>query len=83
MDKIKLLLSLRAWWRSGTLNFAAVLGAIAAMDISTGSGIIDWVVQLVVSAGVTQPTALAILVAVKAVADALLRAKTDRALDEK
>jgi len=81
LSYLKMLLSLRAWLKSRTLNVAAVLGLLATMDLTTGSGMIQHAVDfLAVHLGVMQPTALAFLVALKALADAVLRAKTDKAL---
>lgn len=84
LEKLKLLLSLRAWLKSRTLNLTGVLTLIAGMDVAAGTGWIQLAVDFLVnSLGVMQGTALAILVALREAANALLRAKTDRSLGDK
>jgi len=84
LSNLKLLLSARAWLKSRTLNVAGILGAIAAWDIAAGGNVIQTAVQFLVnSLGVMESTALAILVGVKAIADALLRVKTDKSVAAK
>jgi hypothetical protein len=81
---LKMLLSLRAWWKSGTLNLSAVLGAILAADISTGNAMVMTVVEWLSGAlGLMTGTALALLLAIREVLAVALRAKTERALNEK
>jgi hypothetical protein len=54
------------------------------MDITAGTGWVQMAVDFLSSTfNVMQGTAIAILVALKSAADALLRAKTDRSLDVK
>ena len=84
LSKLKMLLSLRAWLKSRTLNVAGVLGTIATMDVAAGTGWVQLAVDTIVSTlGVMPATAVAILFALKSVVDAFLRAKTDKALGDK
>ena len=84
IKNLKLLLSFRAWLKSRTLNFAGILGAIAAWDLASGSNLIQKIVEIFASTlGWMESTSLAALVALKAVADAVLRAKTDTNLGNK
>ncbi len=84
LKNIKMLLSIRAWLKSRTLNFAAVLGLLATLDLTTPLPIVQVVLDFMTNTfGIMQSTAVAWLLAVKALADAVLRAKTDRALPDK
>lgn len=84
LKNLKMLLSLRAWLKSRTLNIAGIMAAIATMDVTTGSGIIQKVIDLLVNSfGLMPATAVAILVALKSIADAVLRVKTDKSVADK
>lgn len=84
IKNLKLLLSVRSWLKSRTLNLSALLGAFVAADLSTSNDLLMTIVSTVAGmGGVTTGTALAILVAIRELVSAVLRAKTDRALDEK
>ena len=81
---IKMLLSVRAWLKSRTLNFAGIVGLLATLDLTTPLPIVQVALDFMTGTfGIMNATAVAILFAVKAAADALLRAKTDRALPDK
>lgn len=83
LKNLKLLLSIRAWLKSRTLNLSAILIAISGWDIAAGGNLVETVVGWIMALGFSNATALAILVAIKALADAALRAKTDRSLQDK
>ena len=84
MEKLKMLLSLRAWLKSRTLNVAAILGTLSTIDVASGSGWVQYAIDTVGNVLHVMPaTSVAILLAVKCVADAVLRAKTDRSLVQK
>ena len=81
---LKTLLSVRAWLKSRTLNVAAVLGAVATMDVTAGTGVIQTTIDLMSSTfGWMESTSVALLVAAKSAADVLLRVKTEQALKDK
>lgn len=81
---IKMLLELRAWLKSRTLNIAGLLGLIAAIDLTTPSDILQWLIDFAMTQfGWSTGTIVAIITLLKAIADALLRAKTDTPLDQK
>lgn len=84
LKNLKLLLSLRAWLKSRTLNLAAILGAIATVDVTAGTGMVQFAIDFIANTfGVMQGTAIAIVVAAREVANAVLRAKTDKSLEQK
>lgn len=84
LKKIKMLFKLRAWMQSRTLNFSALLTAFVAVDLTLDNDLIATVVEWIANAGgMTTGTALAALVALREVVSVLLRAKTDRSLDDK
>ena len=84
LKNLKTLLSIRAWFKSTTLSVAGVLGLIATMDLTTGTGVIQGVIDFAVqNLGIMPATALAWLTLIKTGADAILRTKTDRSLAQK
>lgn len=84
LKNLKMLLSLRAWLKSRTLNFAAILGGLASLDLATGSGWVQAFVDFTANSfGWMEGTALSVLLVVKSLADAVLRAKTDAGLKDK
>ena len=84
LDKLKMLMSLKAWLGSRTLNVAAVLGALSTWDLAAGGHNVQSAVEFLTHTfGVMDSTAMAALVALKSVADVVLRAKTDKALKDK
>lgn len=81
---LKTLLSIRSWLKSRTLNVAAVLGAIATMDVTAGTGLIQTAIDFMSQTfGWMESTSVAALVALKSLADVVLRAKTDKSLEQK
>lgn len=84
LKKLRLLLSLRAWLKSRTLNVSAILGAIVTADLTTGNDILMTAIEFVASAGgITSGTALAAVVAIRELVAVALRAKTERSLKDK
>ena len=84
LKKLRLLLSLRSWLKSRTLNVSAIIGALVAADLSTGNDILMMVVDAIASVGgITSGTALGILVAIRELVAVGLRAKTERSLEDR
>jgi hypothetical protein len=84
IQNLKLLLSLRTWLKSGTLSVAGILGILAGLDLATPLPVIQTVLGFVVQTfHVSAETAVAWLVVLKSLADAILRAKTEWSLAEK
>lgn len=84
LAQLKQLLQLRSWLKSRTLNVSGVLLLLSTIDLTAGTGIIQMVIDFMVNhLGWMQSTAIAALTAVKALADAVLRAKSDTALKNK
>jgi hypothetical protein len=81
---LKTLLSLRSWLKSRTLNLAAVLGAIATLDVTSGTGMVQAAIDFMSNTfGLMEPTSVALLLALKSLADVVLRVKTDKSLADK
>jgi len=84
LSQLKQLFQIRAWLKSKTLNVSGILLLLSTMDLTAGTGIIQSILDFMVDHFHWMPaTAVAVLTAVKAAADAILRAKSDMALKDK
>lgn len=84
LAQLKQLLAIRSWLKSRTLNVSGVLLVLSTLDLTAGTGIIQMLIDFMVGhLGLMPATAIAALTAVKALADAILRAKADTALKNK
>lgn len=84
MKQLKLLLSLRAWLKSGTLKAGGLVGALGAIQVylSSKDGV-DLVALAAAALGVMPATLGGLLATILAVGIAFMRAKTEWSLKEK
>lgn len=84
LKKLKLLLSLRAWIRSGQLKAGGLLGILGAIQVwlgtDDGMGIIEWVS---VAIGLMGSTVIGVFTSAIGLVMLILRAKTEWSLAEK
>lgn len=84
IQNLKALLTLRAWIKSKTLSLAGILGILAGIDLTTPIPIIRTVLDVMQNTfDISSETAVAWLVVVKSLADAILRAKTEWSVAER
>lgn len=84
LAKLKLLLSLRAWLKSGTLKAGGLVGALGAIQVylSSQDGV-DLVAMAASALGVMPATLGGILAGLSGLLTLVMRAKTDMSLAKK